>query len=376
MYINWLEYNDLTNKFSIDKIRLKDINLLVGVSGAGKTTILRILSDSINIIRNGDSVRSEYQLTMNFTVNGFLSTNIYEWRMKTVKSTMSYRLLGETNGYLIAEEELYCNNERVLYRKKGESLYIKGFPSVPQIPMDKSAIAVFKDDSVFGGIKLSFASAITLEWQNLSYISVSREYYEEICKPDEIKNITYGDMALYMSMLPLVIRLRIAEIAIPDKFSMYKEKINNVFPDIIDIKIALSDKSNQYGIYLLLANDTWVDQDKISSGILKTMNILSYLYFNVNGSLIIIDEIENSLGVNCLDEVIESIEESIYEKNGQAILTSHHPYIINNIDSECWKIISQKNGKIRNINAIEKGIGIGNRDKFFELLNVLNRENL
>lgn len=374
MYINWFEYNSISDNSSIERINLTDMNLLVGVSGAGKTTILRILSDFINIIRKNDGVHNECVFAMNFTINGILSKDTYEWHLKTVKSSMADKLSNGINGYIIDKEELYCNSERILYREKGKPLIIKGFSSVPQIPLDKSAIAVFKDDSLFGGIKNSFASAITLEWQTISSVSINKEFYEEICKSDEIKNISYSDMALYMSMLPLVVRLGIAEIVIPDKFFNYKERINEIFPYVNDIKITLSPNNNEYGISLLIDNEIWIEHDKISSGIIKTMNVLSYLFFNVRGSLIIIDEIENSLGVNCLDEVIESIEESIYENNSQAILTSHHPYIINNIDSKNWKIVSQKKGNIINKNAIDIGIGLGNRDKFFELINVLHRE--
>ena len=45
-----------------------------------------------------------------------------------------------------------------------------------------------------------------------------------------------------------------------------------------------------------------------------------------DGSVILIDEFENSLGVNCLDEITEDVVKE--SRRLQFILTSHHPYII------------------------------------------------
>lgn len=373
MRINWFEYKNITSGISIDRIELNDINLLVGVSGAGKTTILRVLSHFISIICKSQSVVDECCFTMNFSINNLESIDTYEWRISTTKSSMVDRISSGIGAFIVDEEVLYKNNEKILSREKGKPLFIKGFFSVPQIPSDKSTIAVFKDESIFDGIKLSFASAVTTEWQNVAYMTSDVRLYDDIFNLDELKRISYGDMALYMSMLPLVIRLKVADVTMPEKFLEYKEKITDIFPYIKDIKTVFLDKNQEYVISICMDNNIWVTQDKISSGIIKTMNVLSYIFFNFKGSLIIIDEIENSLGVNCLDEVIDSIVECVYDNNAQAILTSHHPYIINNIDSENWKIVSQTSGKISTVSATDVGIGLGDRDKFFELINILRR---
>jgi AAA15 family ATPase/GTPase len=55
---------------------------------------------------------------------------------------------------------------------------------------------------------------------------------------------------------------------------------------------------------------------------LKTLLHLSELYFSLPGSVILIDEFENSLGVNCLDAVTEDINDSPNQL--QFIITSHH----------------------------------------------------
>nr|WP_293102352.1 hypothetical protein [Okeania sp. SIO2F4] len=51
----------------------------------------------------------------------------------------------------------------------------------------------------------------------------------------------------------------------------------------------------------------WILSPHISSGMLKTLMYISELYLSPEGSVILIDEFENSLGVNCLDSVTDLI---------------------------------------------------------------------
>jgi predicted ATPase len=62
------------------------------------------------------------------------------------------------------------------------------------------------------------------------------------------------------------------------------------------------------------------------------------------GSVIIIDEFENSLGVNCMSDLARLISK---RADCQMILTSHHPYIINNIPVDAWKLVTRKGGHVR-----------------------------
>jgi len=81
-----------------------------------------------------------------------------------------------------------------------------------------------------------------------------------------------------------------------------------------------------------------------------------------------IDEFENSLGVNCIDSVTDLILEN---RNLQFIITSHHPYIINNISPEFWKIVLRKGGLISTKNAEDFHISKSRQKAFIDLINVL-----
>ncbi len=71
---------------------------------------------------------------------------------------------------------------------------------------------------------------------------------------------------------------------------------------------------------------------------------IAELYLCSDSTLILIDEFENSLGINCIDELTNSIVTA--ERNLQFIITSHHPYIINNIDYTHWKVVTRKAGAV------------------------------
>lgn len=79
-------------------------------------------------------------------------------------------------------------------------------------------------------------------------------------------------------------------------------------------------------------------------------------------------EFENSLGVNCIDEITDDL---IHSKNSiQFILTSHHPYIINTVKMGSWKIIARKAGVVYSYNAEQLRLGKSKHDAFIQLINL------
>lgn len=113
---------------------------------------------------------------------------------------------------------------------------------------------------------------------------------------------------------------------------------------------------------------SWIKQSNISSGMLKTLMYISELYLSPKGSVMLIDEFENSLGVNCLDSMTEIVTDN---KDLQFILTSHHPYIINNISPKHWKIVTRQGGVVQVKDPQELGISKSREKAFIDLINIL-----
>ena len=140
----------------------------------------------------------------------------------------------------------------------------------------------------------------------------------------------------------------------------------DVFPSVESIKFDVA-YDERYTLFFIKEKGVkkWISQDEVSAGMFKTFVELGRVYLSPDNSLIMIDEFENSLGVNCIDAVTESIINS--NRNNQFIITSHHPYIINNIPVKNWKIVSREGGLVRTHAASEFGIGQSRLSAFMEL---------
>ena len=100
----------------------------------------------------------------------------------------------------------------------------------------------------------------------------------------------------------------------------------------------------------------------------RTLFHIAELYLCADGTIVLIDEFENSLGINCIDDITDSIV--TYTGDLQFIITSHHPYIINNISLDNWKVIFRKAGVVKNYNATQLNIGKSKHEAFTQLINL------
>ena len=174
------------------------------------------------------------------------------------------------------------------------------------------------------------------------------------------------------SPLPLAIKMDLIQRHYSDIFNNIKRAFIDVFPQVENIKIEeVEDKNSSLKSFTLQIKEKgvndWIFQNNISSGMLKTLVHISELYLSPEGTVILIDEFENSLGINCIDVVTDLIVEN---RNIQFILTSHHPYIINNIGMEHWKIVTRKGGVVTAIDAKDLNLGKSRHQAFMQLINL------
>jgi hypothetical protein len=114
----------------------------------------------------------------------------------------------------------------------------------------------------------------------------------------------------------------------------------------------------------------WITSPRISSGMNRTLSYLIDLALAPPETVIIIDEVENSLGVNCLPNIMDRF---LRRPQGlQFILTSHHPYIIENISPTQWQIVTRKGSTVRVVEAktIPALKTNSAHDKFIQLMNL------
>ena len=156
-------------------------------------------------------------------------------------------------------------------------------------------------------------------------------------------------------------------------FNVIKEKFIDFFPYVENIKIEpISSKKILQEIPFIQIKEKgiehWIDERQLSSGMLRTLLHISELYLGANGTVILVDEFENSLGINCIDEMTNEL--IIHKRDLQFIITSHHPYIINNINYANWKIVTRNAGNVTSRDATDFNFSKSKHEAFTQLINL------
>ena len=376
-----LSYQDLSSGLSIDSCKFfPDLNLLVGISGAGKTSILKAISN-LKRIANGESINGvkwDVELLTNDHVR-------YHWLGEfEVRKARSLIKIEEDevnsndgeNKVSIIRETLLKDQE-VLIARNQEVIEFK-HSKTPKLPSYLSCIELFNQEEDVFPVRQEFNKMIfnPLEF-NISYSTFGKI----------LRNYEYTSLSeLQSSQLPISDKLLITYQKYPNTFEIIKRKFLDIFPQVEDLKIDSSEPSKLGNLLVSLTpiflledlpriqikeknSHVWIVETNISSGMIKSLMFLATIKLSPDGSVILIDEFENSLGVNCLDTLTEDL--LVNYRDLQFIITSHHPYIINNISPAYWKIVTRKGGVIQVHNAADFHISKTRQKAFIDLINVL-----
>ncbi|MDJ1184836.1 AAA family ATPase [Roseofilum casamattae] len=376
MRILSLEYYDKEEGWKLEPVKFsEDLNLLVGVSGAGKTKILKAIR-SLRAIANGKSYNG-----VQWEVCFLTDNKKYHWagefETKINTSFLRFNLeegIEKNDEVRIIHESLKCC-DTVIVERTSEEILFNG-KATPKLSPFESVIELFQQENIIIPIKDGLEK-IVLENSDRETESIWRLPPSVINKYQES-----SFLELRNSALPLPIKLILTERIFPKEF----EKIKNVFIQIFtkttdigssDIKIedtpiVISQFINESAIFVIKEKDVenWIM--KMSSGMFKTLMYISQLYLSPEHSVILIDEFENSLGINCIDSVTDLVLDNT---NLQFIATSHHPYIINNISPKYWKIVTRTGSIVTVKDAKDFHIPDSRKKAFFDLINVLKDEN-
>ncbi len=380
-----LSYQDLSSGLSIDSCKFfPDLNLLVGISGAGKTSILKAISN-LKRIANGASING-----VKWDVELLTNDNVrYHWlgefEVKKARSLIKIEEDevnsndGENRVSIIRETLL--KDQDVLIARNQEVIEFK-HSKTPKLPSYLSCIELFNQEEDVFPVRQEFNKMIFNPLKfNTSYYST----FDKIFRNDEYTE--YNSLSeLQSSQLPISDKLLITYEKYPDTFEIIKRKFLDIFPQVEDLKIEFLEPSKLGDLFVSSTpmvlfeepphiqikeknSHVWILDPNISSGMIKSLMFLATIELSPDGSVILIDEFENSLGVNCLDTLTEDL--LVNYRDLQFIITSHHPYIINNISPAYWKIVTRKGGVIQVHNAADFHISKTRQKAFIDLINVL-----
>jgi predicted ATPase len=372
----------LKNNFwdwDLDEIKFSsNLTLLVGVSGAGKTQILRAIID-LRSIANGEAINGfEWKIIFS-TVNG--TEFIWEGGFDTVETNeLSFEddekeKEDEREKSSLIYERLTSNNQ-VLIERNLEEIRYKG-SSMPKLSSQQSMIYILKEESV---IKEAFDALNKIEYRDHTIngrrpINSNQSLHSLKNKYKTLDSIVNSDEDI-RTKLYLTYEKKL------DIYKKIKSRFIDIFPQIEDLKVepfksyilpkSIAEKF-QPGISIKEKSvPKWIIENRMSSGMLRTIIHIAEMFLANEGSVILIDEFENSLGINCIDILTDDL---IHEnKTLQFIATSHHPYIINNIPYEYWKIVTRQGGHIRICNASDYHLGKSKQDAFIQLTKILAKQ--
>lgn len=245
---------------------------------------------------------------------------------------------------------------------------------VPRLRKNESAISLFSEEESIKPILVAFKS---LYFQDLLFQkTMNSSVFVYRLEIDSHDLDSFDDFKESISDFSFVLKVFLIQDYFPTIFENLKQSFLDIFPKIIDFRVQSKTRNmgDHEGRELFFEirdsnSNQWISQSRISAGMMRSLYLLFELFLIPRESVILIDEFENGLGINCMPQIADLILD--YEDRVQFILTSHHPYIINNIRWETWQLVSWEGSKIcaKPATDIPELKTSSSLDKFTQLIN-------
>lgn len=237
--IQWIEFENLKTGLKIERVYFnKDVTLLVGLSGVGKTQILNAIEYSLNLALDKDKDKivqlRPYKVGMGLLIEG----EEYEWFYQIDKSNDDELIIEEENKYEFSYEKLIRDNE-VIFERKNMDVKVLGYDKVPQPKRNESLILQYSDDKKFEklimGIRKLYSVEIELAVRggirSESFIRLKSKVTDAL---NESKEST--DFRMF-SHLPMAMKLYIVKNYYVDIYVKIFDAVKELFMEIEDLDV-------------------------------------------------------------------------------------------------------------------------------------------
>lgn len=361
--IKWIEFTNVETGLKIERIDFyEDVTLLVGLSGAGKTQILNAVEYSLNLAVRKDVILRPYDVSMGIYIDGVN----YEWSYKIDSVKKDILILENQDKYCFAYEKL-VRDGNIVFERNGDSICVVGYDKVPQPKSDESLLSQYSEDKNFEKLITGIRKLYSVEIELAVRGGISRENFSRLKAKvtDTLKKEKNTEFKMF-SHLPVAVKIYIAKRYYKDLYIKIFEAVKELFMEIEDIDVIEDEERELYLVAIQVYGEKLLQND-ISNGMLKTIYYIVELFTMSEDSLVLIDEFENGLGVNCIDLLADLL---LYARTDlQFIITSHHPKIINGIEKSRWKIVDRNAKTVKNCDSEDYGIGNSQHDAYFNLIN-------
>lgn len=346
---------DKTSGWNVENIQFNPmLTLLVGASGVGKTRTLNLINGLCQIAQGNSFNGTEWKVE--FEQNG----HDYVWEGEfEVKEEMDNTIPNMAGNQFSLVRELISDNGEVVVSRTKDSFAYMGKEMV-KLDGTKSAVELLKGEDVISPIYKGYSQCYSLNVANNS-INIS-----PIVDVSRQKSLNIQSVKASISLPPLERFFLLRENKLKE-FNVICQKFKDIFPNVEDIDFSLVKTFNNLLVPILRIKEknvsVWIKQNGISSGMMRTLLQIITLVLANDGDVIMIDEFENGLGVNCINELADLIMEP--EADIQVIMTSHHPYIINTIPVKNWKILTRNGCDVQVHTAEQLRIGEHSKHEAF-----------
>ncbi len=378
MKIQSFKFSNNKENWHIEEVKFENLNLLVGASGVGKTRILKALDLICDVAKGRNRNLDDLEWSINFD---HLGQN-YRWDLKSasIKNEEILLNVNESEQTEIVSEKLVRYDDdselEILLRTDLDSKFNN--EKLPKLKRTESAITLLSEEDLIIPVRQAFNQLI-FNFETSQLVMFRTDYDTITPKENVLDAINTPSLFKYFfASVPAIIKAFYLQKIFPDVFNEIKEYYIDIFSEVKDVRV--SSERNSDGDFMLFfaiqenCVEDWIPQERISSGMFRTLIFLVEVITALEESVILIDEFENSLGINCMAELTDFILDK--SPDVQFILTSHNPYIINNIPWDTWQIVSKSGNKVR----VRKSLNIpelntaSSLDKFTQLVNLLDSE--
>ena len=362
--LKWIEFENLRTGLKIERVVFNDdITLLVGLSGVGKTQILNAIEYSLKLAVNKNLRLEPYNTTLCFQIG----EEVYVWSYRIQQDHAEDIFESKEIKYFFAYEKLQNIKGDILMQRTSDTIQVTGYDKVPTPKKDESLLVQYSEDAFVKPIisemlklypieiEMDVRGAIAQESFNMFKAKIKESFKENEKQPFE-----------KFSHLPVPLKIYITKKYYPQMYAQIFSAVKELFMEINSIDI-VEDPDREIYMVAIDVYGKRLLQHEISNGMLKTIYYIVELITMSKNSLVLIDEFENGLGVNCIDVLAELLLGE--RRDLQFVITSHHPKIINQISNKKWKIIERDIATVKNFTAEEYGIMHSQHDAYFNLIN-------
>ena len=379
MRLQSLAFEDQQSEWKLTKMEfLSDLTLLVGISGVGKTRILRSLSTLKRLASGDDEIRmwgTSWVITfLSNDQTSYVWEGSFETRHEDDKGIIAnvfedypFRFSDELLPQPEIVFERLTKNGQVLVDRDDKQIRFNGTPTVKLSPHE-SVLHLLRAEEEIEVVADCLKQLLSVDhgeerfpirWLPVRHLE---KYKNEIKTLADLRN----------SQLQTDIKIVIAHDLFREVFDEITSAFIDVFPQVAEVSVRNVKTPSQEEVSQLQIReygvDKWIPEHQFSSGMKRSLFHFARMALWPDGTVILIDEFENSLGVNCIDHVTRSLVEQ--SRRLQFVITSHHPYIINHIGVENWKIVTRHGSTVSVIDAVDLGFVSSSHESFIQLLNL------